>query len=75
MAAAMKYVVALCPFYDMEAGVNRKAGEEFECTAKRMEELNACGPEQGGVPLVNEIVKEPLSPEGKKAARKKKAAK
>lgn len=70
-AKGMKYVVALTPFYDKKEGVNRAAGEEFEVTEERMAELNACGAEQGGVPLVNETVREPLSPAGKRAAKEK----
>lgn len=52
--AVLKKVVALCPFYDREAGVSRKEGESFEVTAKRLRELNACGTEQGGRELVAE---------------------
>lgn len=70
---AVKYVVALSPFYDTKEGVNRSAGEEFEVTEERFDEINAAGKAQLGADLVNEIVKEPLSPEGKKASRKKKA--
>jgi len=57
MAASTKHVVALTRFYDVKAGVNRAMGEEFDVTDSRFKELNACGVEQGGVPLV--AVKEP----------------
>lgn len=51
----MVKVKALVPFYDKAAKVNRAEGEEFEVTAKRVSELNACGTEQGGKPLVEEL--------------------
>ena len=51
----MARVKALMPFYDKSAKVNRAEGEEFEATAKRVAELNACGPEQCGKPLVEEL--------------------
>lgn len=55
MAAKTTHVVALTDFYDVGAKVNRKKGEEFDVTAKRLSELNACGVEQGGVPLVEAV--------------------
>ena len=63
--AALKRVRALTAFYDLGAGVNRAEGEEFEAPAKRIAEMNACGPEQGGVPLVEEVA----APEEEKTAR------
>ena len=48
-------VKALKAFYDRKDKVNRKVGEEFDVAPKRLVELNACGVEQGGVPLVSEV--------------------
>ena len=67
--AALKHVKALVPFYDRAERVNRKAGEEFDVTAKRLAELNACGVEQGGKPLVEEVAEAPAKAP-RKTARK-----
>lgn len=69
------YVVALTPFYDIKKGVQRKAGEEFVVSKARFDEINAVGMEKLGAPLVNETIHEPLSPEGRKAAKKESASK
>lgn len=45
-------VKALESFYDRKAKVNRAKGEEFEATAGRISEMNACGKEQCFKPLV-----------------------
>lgn len=55
MAAKAVHVKALIDFYDVKADVCRVKGEEFDVTSARMAELNACGPQQGGVKLVKEI--------------------
>ena len=52
--AASKHVIALVDFYDRKEGVNRVKGEEFDVTASRLAELNACGKEQCYKPLVSE---------------------
>ena len=50
-------VKALRAFYDRRAHANRHEGEVFDVTAERLASLNACGPEQGGAPLVAEFRK------------------
>lgn len=49
-------VKALVDFYDIEAKVNRAKGEVFDADDERIAQLNACGTEQGGKPLVAEVV-------------------
>jgi len=61
--AASKHVRALRPFYDERERVNREAGEEFDVTATRLGELNACGLEQCFAPLVEEVARK-REPEG-----------
>lgn len=51
----MARVKAIRDFWDKKARVNRKANEEFEATAQRISELNACGVEQCFAPLVKEL--------------------
>lgn len=38
-------VKVLRPFLDLETGVERKAGEEFECAKERFEQISAQLPE------------------------------
>jgi len=64
------YVMALVNFHDNLKGVDRKCGEEFVVSKARFEEINAVGMEKLGAPIVSEVQKEPLSPEGRKAAKK-----
>jgi len=53
----MVKVKVIAPFYDKAADVSRAVGEEFEVSAKRLAELNACGREQCFAPLVEEVAK------------------
>ena len=71
----MKHVIALTPFYDVKEGTHRKAGEEFDVTEERFDEINEAGKKQLGTQLINECQKEPFSPEGRKAEKKKQPAK
>ena len=66
------YVMALVDFHDNLKGIDRKCGEEFVVTKARFEEINAVGEKVLGAPIVSVVQREPLSPEGKKAARKAK---
>ena len=51
------------PFYDLVEEVTRSVGDEFDATEERIAEINACGPMQNGVPLVEAI--------GKRRAKRK----
>lgn len=52
---ANRQVTAIKPFYDKVEKVNRSVGEKFEVSDERLAELNACGVEQGGEPLVKVV--------------------
>lgn len=67
--AEMKHVITLTPFTDLKEGVKRKAGDEFDVTAERFEEINAAAERQGFGRFVNETPKEPFSPASRKAKK------
>lgn len=52
---------ALKFFHDAEEGVNRRPGDEFECTAKRLAAINSTG--------AGELAEKVASRKGKAAAK------
>lgn len=62
--------VALTPFHDAKEDVFYQAGDEFTVTKARFEEMNEKAAEQGFGTIAAEVRDEPLSPAGRKAAKR-----